>query len=97
MTPRHGPSFFPIVALLVVGLIAFYPALKQLPSVEALLRVAPTAKVQKPVIKVWVNKHSGLYYCPQSEFYGKVKPGFYVTQREALQSGYRSATREACQ
>ncbi len=97
MAPRHGPSFFPIVALLIVALIAFYPALKQLSPVEELLRMPPRARVQKPTIKVWVNKHSGLYYCPQSEFYGKVKPGFYVTQQEAVQSGYRPATPEACQ
>jgi hypothetical protein len=94
--PRHGPSFFPVVALLIVGLIAFYPALKKLPLVEELVRVTPEAKVEKPWIKVWVNKRSGLYHCPGTEFYGKEQPGFYATQREAVQSGYRPARGEPC-
>jgi hypothetical protein len=96
MTPRHGPSFLPVVALLVVTLIAFYPALRQLPPVQELFHVTPRARVARPIVKVWVNKRSGLYYCPQAESYGKVKPGFYATEREAVQSGYQPAAREAC-
>ena len=96
MGVRHGPSFFPIVALLIVGLIVFYPALKKLPSLEELLHAAPKVSLEKPTIKVWVNKGAGLYYCAQSEFYGKVKPGFYMTQQEAVRSGYRSAAHLVC-
>jgi|SRR6516225_1845163 hypothetical protein len=96
MGVRHGPSFLPIVALLIVGLIVFYPAWRKLPPVEELLHATSKVSLEKPTIKVWVNKGAGLYYCPQSDFYGKVKPGFYMAQQEAVQSGYRPAAHLAC-
>jgi hypothetical protein len=96
MRARHGPSFFPIVALLIVGLIVFYPAFKKSPPVEELLHATSKISVERPTIKVWVNKGAGLYYCPQSEFYGRAKPGFYMAQHEAVQSGYRPAAHQAC-
>ncbi len=96
MVSRHAPSFFPIVALLIVGLIVFYPSLRRLPPVEELFHTTSKIRVEKPRIRVWVNKRSRLYYCSQSDLYGKVKPGLYMGQQEAAQSGYRPAAREAC-
>lgn len=96
MVPRHSPSLLPVVVLLIVGLIAFYPALKTCSPLQELLRETPKARITKPTLKVWVNRRSGLYYCPQSDFYGKTQPGFYVTQEEAVQNGYRPAAGEAC-
>ena len=94
---RSTTPFLPVVAIMIVGLIAFYPALRKLPLVQELLRETPKAELAKPTIKVWVNKRSGLYYCPQSTFYGKTQPGFYATQQAAMQSGDRPASQEACQ
>ncbi len=46
--------------------------------------------------KVWVNKQSGFYHCPGTTFYGKVQPGAYMSQGEALQGGYRPIGNEPC-
>jgi hypothetical protein len=48
-------------------------------------------------IRVWVNKRSGFYYCPGSKLYGKLKPGFFMSQGNALQTGYRPPFNEMCQ
>jgi hypothetical protein len=48
------------------------------------------------IVKVWTYKKTGLYYCPDSKFYGKVKPGVYMTQEKALLRGYRPAGQDLC-
>jgi len=48
------------------------------------------------VVNVWTYKKTGLYYCPDSKFYGKVKPGVYMTQEKALERGYRPAGQNPC-
>jgi len=94
MDNRYRLFFFPIV-LLVVALIVFYPGLN-LPPVGVLFRVPPKASTQRSTIKIWANKRSGLYYCPESKFYGKLTPGVYMSQAEAIKGGYQPATKEAC-
>jgi hypothetical protein len=47
-------------------------------------------------VKVWTYKKTGWYYCPDSRFYGKLKPGKYMTQDDALERGYRPAAQEPC-
>ena len=46
--------------------------------------------------KVWVYKKTGVYFCPDSQFYGKFKPGAYMTQEDALQWGYQPAGQQPC-
>jgi hypothetical protein len=48
------------------------------------------------IIKVWTYKKTGLYYCPDSKFYGKIKPGVYMSQEKALERGYRPAGQNPC-
>lgn len=48
------------------------------------------------IVKVWTYQKTGWYYCPDSQFYGKFKPGQYMTQDDALASGYRPAAQEPC-
>jgi hypothetical protein len=48
------------------------------------------------IVKVWAYKKTGLYYCPDSHFYGKFKPGMYLMQDEALQRGYQPAAQQPC-
>lgn len=48
------------------------------------------------VIKVWAYKGTGWYYCPDSQYYGKFKPGIYLTQEQALERGYQPAAQEPC-
>jgi len=48
------------------------------------------------IVKVWAYKTTGLYYCPDSKLYGKIKPGVYMTQEKALERGYRPAGQDPC-
>ena len=49
-----------------------------------------------PDIKVWVDTHTALYYCPGSEPYGKSPDGHYSTQREAQSDHFEPAERVVC-
>jgi hypothetical protein len=48
------------------------------------------------MVTVWSHKKTGLYYCPDSKLYGKVKPGSYMTQEKAEELGYRPSGGYAC-
>lgn len=48
-----------------------------------------------PEIKVWVDTANGYYHCPGSKSYG-VGEGFYMTQSQAQQKGYRPAYGWVC-
>jgi hypothetical protein len=48
------------------------------------------------VVRVWAYKKTGLYYCPDSHFYGKFKPGMYMTQEQAVERGYSPAAQQPC-
>jgi len=41
--------------------------------------------------KVWVNTRSGKYWRPGSRYYGATKQGEFMTEKEAVQKGYRPA------
>ena len=41
--------------------------------------------------EVWVNTKSGKYWKPGSRYYGKTKQGEYMSEKEAVQKGYRPA------
>ena len=41
--------------------------------------------------QVWVNTKSGKYWKPGSHYYGKTKQGEYMSEKEAVQKGYRPA------
>jgi hypothetical protein len=47
--------------------------------------------------KVWVNKSTGVYYCPDSEMYGHSALGSYMAQGDAIQTGYSPALGKPCQ
>jgi GAF domain-containing protein len=49
-----------------------------------------------PEVRVWVDLHSALYHCPNSELYGK-GTGKYVTQREAQADRFDPASGNACE
>ena len=51
---------------------------------------------QTGTVNVWVNPHTGFYYCPGTEFYGRIKPGRYLTQFDAIQSGYQPSLGQPC-
>ena len=41
--------------------------------------------------EVWVNTKSGKYWKPGSHYFGKTKQGEYMSEKEAVQKGYRPA------
>ncbi len=90
MTQRTGQNLLIIGSFLLLALVVFSPLLDRL--------LSPTVRTvdASATVKVWANKSTGLYYCPDSRFYGKVKPGVYMIQQEALEKGYRPAAQESC-
>ena len=95
MTTSGNRLFFLPFVFLVVGLVVVYPAL-DLPSLKQWLEPAPAAVKDKAPVKIWANQRSGLYYCPDSKFYGKLTPGTYMLQSEAIQNGYQPAVHQTC-
>ena len=93
-TTRNRIMFFPFL-LLIVGLVVLYPILN-LPSLSVLFQPSPKVTGDKPSVKIWANQRSGLYYCPDSKLYGKLTPGTYMSQSEAIQNGYQPAAKEEC-
>jgi hypothetical protein len=55
--------------------------------------LAPAAAPESPLDsdQVWVNTRSGKYWKPGSLYYGKTKRGEYISEKEAIQKGYRPA------
>ena len=49
-----------------------------------------------PNLKVWVDTHTALYYCPGDELYGKSRDGRFTTQREAQMERFEPAERSVC-
>lgn len=47
-------------------------------------------------VQVWTSKTNGYYYCTDDPFYKSVEPGTFMSQGDALQSGYRSILGQLC-
>jgi hypothetical protein len=66
-----------------------------------LAEVAPPPAVAHfqgdPSIQVWIDPHTGIYYCPGDDQYGKTNGGRYSTQRDAQQDSFEAASRSACE
>ena len=62
------------------------------------LAEAPTAPAYKgkPDIRVWIDTHTALYYCPGADLYGKTPKGRFTTQRSAQLDQFEPAYRKAC-
>ena len=90
-------SFLPILLLLLVAVLV----LSASPDWEPLTKLfRPELKkptVMKPDVKVWANKSTGLYYCAGAKSFGRTGVGRYMSQMEALQSGYRPVSEQYCQ
>lgn len=50
-----------------------------------------------PDVRVWVDLHTALYYCPGSDLYGKTPKGKYASQRDAELDQFEPAERKACE
>ncbi|HEX3821767.1 MAG TPA: GAF domain-containing protein [Candidatus Sulfotelmatobacter sp.] len=49
-----------------------------------------------PSVRVWVDLHTALYYCPGTDLYGKTPRGKYASQRDAQLDEYQPAYRKPC-
>jgi hypothetical protein len=56
----------------------------------------PALVKSNPDAKVWVDVHTGLYYCEGSDSYGTTSDGHFATQREAQQDAFEPAERTPC-
>jgi hypothetical protein len=48
-------------------------------------------------IPVWASQRNGFYYCADDAHYASLKPGFFMTQGDALQTGYQPPLGNYCQ
>jgi hypothetical protein len=62
------------------------------------LAEAPPAPVYlgNPNAQVWVDLHTALYYCSDSDLYGKTQGGKFTTQRDAQMDQFEPAARRNC-
>jgi len=87
-----------------------YPAQSKTPPQPALslfermlislgLAEAPPAPVYmgNPNVRVWVDLHTALYYCPSAELYGKTPGGKFTTQRDAQLDQFEPAANKTCE
>jgi hypothetical protein len=49
-----------------------------------------------PNAPVWVDLHTALYYCSDSDLYGKTQRGKFTTQRDAQLDQFEPAARKNC-
>lgn len=59
---------------------------------------APAAPIPlgNPNVQVWEDLHTGLYYCPGAELYGKTSGGKLTNQRDAQLDQFEPAARKTC-
>jgi hypothetical protein len=83
---------------MLAGLLTVGVGVAQKPGLLRRLLFAEAAATsnKSPTLKVWVNRRSGFYYCPHSTLYGRLEPGVYMVQAEAVQSGFRPAPQLPC-
>jgi len=82
------PSLFDRFAVTFLG---YKP---EKPEVDAYIQI-PIDKDHVRV-QVWTSKSSGYYYCTDSPYYTMVRPGSFMAQRDALQSGYQPKLGQFC-
>jgi hypothetical protein len=82
---------------------AHKPAARELPILDRVLihlglAEPPPVPENKgnPSTAVWVDVQTGLYYCPNTDFYGKTPKGKYTSQRDAQLDQFAPAYRKAC-
>jgi hypothetical protein len=54
-------------------------------------------QVDNPSVTVWVDVHTGLYYCPGTDLYGKTPGGRFAIQQDARSDRFQPASGTYCQ
>jgi hypothetical protein len=96
MTHRAREIILIIGSLVLLGYQIGSPVLDRWHLANRLGEITEPTVSAATIVKVWAYKKTGIYYCPDSHFYGKFKPGMYMTQEEALERGYQPAAQQPC-
>jgi hypothetical protein len=96
MTHRAYENALLIGSLILLAYLIAFPIPKRWSGADTLAQFKEQTVSAATVVKVWTVKKTGWYYCPDSQFYGRLKPGKYMMQDEALERGYRPAAQEQC-
>ena len=96
MTHRAHENILIIGTLILLVYLITSPVLERWSGADRRAQFKEQTVSAATVVKVWTYKKTGRYYCPDSQFYGKFKPGMYMTQDDALERGYRPAAQEPC-
>ncbi len=56
----------------------------------------PPVDMGNPNAQVWVDVHTALYYCSDSDLFGKTPDGKFANQKDAQQDQFEPANRKAC-
>ncbi len=104
----HRADLYLGIAVLIAVVALVWPTTTpqgpSLPAWERILVAMGIAETTQPVanfrgdpnVRVWVDTHTALYYCPGEELYGKSPDGHYTTQREAQSDRFEPAERSVC-
>ena len=104
----HRANLYLGTAVLVAAVALLWPASRpQAPTLsvwDRFLVAIGIAEVSQPAvhfqgdpnIKVWVDTHTALYYCPGEDLYGKSPDGHYSTQHDAQSDRFEPAERSVC-
>jgi ribosomal protein L40E len=105
----HRADLYLGVALLVAVLALLWPvagssrqaalSLWDKSLIELGIAEAPAPVVHvlgDPTIRVWIDTHTAIYYCPGADQYGKTANGRYSTQRDAQMERFEPAARTPC-
>jgi len=101
-TAKYAAIAALIAGTAAIGWYTYDQSALQLPMVDkVLVRVGlktlePPTYSGNPETKVWIDLHTGLYYCPGADLYGKTGKGKYEKQREAQEDRFEPAARKPC-
>ena len=57
---------------------------------------SPSGAAPQATDSVWLNTNSGVYHCRGSQYYGTTVRGRFLSESDALKSGYRAAYGKSC-
>ena len=96
VTHRAHESILIVGSLILLAYLIASPFFERWNRTNGLPQLKEQTVSAATVVKVWTYEKTGRYYCPDSQFYGKFKPGKYMMQDHALERGYQPAAQEPC-
>jgi len=101
---KYAIALFIVVAAAAAAWLTYtdqwdrpWPAFHKLSTKIAPRSDAPALEPGNPDAKVWIDIHTGLYYCPGDDHYGKTPRGHYAKQSDAQIDRFEPAALKACE